>query len=111
MLAAMNGHIVCVKNLLKRGAGLEIRSSSGYTALLYAVRFSRSDVLRVLIENGADVNVVTGAPRRDPSPRMTPLHYAAYNNDENCVRQLVKAGGDITILVTAISLLVCILTT
>jgi ankyrin repeat protein len=40
--------------LLERGAGMEERTTDGYTALIVAARLGRTDIVNLLLEEGAD---------------------------------------------------------
>ncbi len=54
MLAAKNGDIELIENLLYSGAQIESRDSDGWTALMYAVRFQGNlDVVKTLLLYGA----------------------------------------------------------
>jgi ankyrin only family protein len=63
---------------------LNIRNFSGQTALHLAVLMSQSQVVRKLIDAGADINV------RD-NRCNSPLHLAVLNQDESCVRTIIAA--------------------
>ena len=41
----------------------------------------------ILVERGADINFMT------PKLRMTPLHWASYQNDEDMVKFLLENGA------------------
>ena len=61
------------------------------TALEMATRFNRTDVIKRLVDEGADVN------RRDRYDEDTPLHWAARNNYTEVVRLLLDNGADINL--------------
>ena len=48
---------LCVIELLKAGAQLNVKESSGNTALMWAVQIQHVDCVKELIAAGADVNV------------------------------------------------------
>ena len=52
MYAAMNGHLESVELLLERGASSEMRSNSGWTALMYARNANESEVVKCLEARG-----------------------------------------------------------
>lgn len=56
MWAAAEGHVAAVKRLMEGGADLRARSDSGYTAMLFAVREGRADVVSVLLKAGVNAN-------------------------------------------------------
>ena len=66
MWAAAEGHAAVVAGARRCRRRFQVRTPSGFTPLLFAVREGRIDVVRVLLEAGADVNDVIPAdgPRR-----------------------------------------------
>ena len=81
--------------LIKNGAKVDDANKEGDTALLIAVKHledrARRDVLKLLIEAGADVNKVNlhnGA---------TPLHEVSYRLDFDNVKLLIDAGANINL--------------
>jgi ankyrin repeat protein len=62
-----------VRALAAAGADLRARSTGGLTALLFAVREGNTNVVKTLLELGADVNEVTAAP---PTARRRPAGQA-----------------------------------
>ena len=57
MLAARTGNMESVNVLLRRGAGVDARENTrGQTALMWAATEGHADVVRALIDRGADVN-------------------------------------------------------
>ena len=95
MLAARRGHTDCLKNLLNRNADPEIRSSNGFTPLIYAANFFQHECVSILLENGANLNSATNTHViHEPSGCMTALHYAAYKNDTKIVQILLRAGAN-----------------
>ena len=59
----------------------------GYTALLNAALWNKSQLARYLIRKGADVNAQNYKGN-------TPLHFAVINNNAPLCRYLLSAGGD-----------------
>lgn len=77
-----------VRVLLARGAKLEyVHGKSGWTAPRMAVRFKRSQILRALLQAGADVE----SPDWD---RMSLLNIASASNDIESARTLLEFGAD-----------------
>jgi len=64
----------------------------GYTPMHEAANSNRPGVLKLLLRGGADVNC-----RANMHARSTPLHLAAFNGHEECVRVLMENNADITI--------------
>jgi ankyrin repeat protein len=65
-------------------------SADGFTALHYAAFFGQEEAARILLERGAEVEVVA----RNESIRVTPLHSAAAGSHAAIVELLVEAGAD-----------------
>lgn len=65
-------------------------SPDGFTALHYAAYFGQEDAARILIERGAEVEVVA----RSESIHVTPLHSAAAGSHAGIVKLLLEAGAD-----------------
>ena len=61
---------------------------NGYTSLAYAVYYKSEEMVKFLIDKGANVNA------RDNSMR-TPLHLAIKNNYNEIAKYLIKRGSDI----------------
>lgn len=69
--------------------GLLGQNSGRRTALHYAVGGSHEDVVRLLLERGADPNV------RDDGDNAIPLCFACEKNDDEIIRLLVEHGADV----------------
>jgi ankyrin repeat protein len=70
-------------------AELNARSPDGFTPLHYAAFFGGAEVVRVLLEAGADPD----ADQQNPM-RVRPLHSAAASGDREAVRALLEAGAE-----------------
>lgn len=66
-------------------------SSDGFTALHFAAFFGEAATARILIDAGADVNVVSRNPLG-----VQPLHSAVAGRHHEVCRVLVAAGADVT---------------
>jgi ankyrin repeat protein len=118
MLAARTGKADAVKVLLDHGAEVNAKETwGGTTALMWAVSERHPDVAKMLVEHGADVNAksyfvpsasgrgfegTTPVPPKPNQPieefasgMLTPLMFAARENDPESAKLLVKAGADL----------------
>jgi len=88
--AADRGHVEIIKELLKTGIKLDHVNRLGWTALLEAIILgngsTRAEVVRLLVEAGADVNLADGQ-------RVTPLAHAQQRGYGPIVEILQKAGA------------------
>lgn len=89
-LAAFFGHIEIARLLLAAGAPLEVASTNSHKnfPLQAAASGCRAEMVRFLLENGADANC-----RNSPS-RVTPLHHAAACGHLEIVKTLLLIGAD-----------------
>jgi uncharacterized protein len=86
MQAADKGDIETVRKLLAEG-DVNVNHRTQMTPLTLACLYGHAEVIRALIEAGADVNLSEG--------ELTPLIYAAYNGHLEATRLLLDAGADI----------------
>jgi ankyrin repeat protein len=91
--AIFYNHPACVKVLLEHGVNINSQASLGRSVnpLEQAAREGRLDIVRILIEKGADVNLTGGARR------FTPLHSAVsfacfrdHQPPENVIKPIVR---------------------
>ncbi|KAF5661497.1 ankyrin repeat-containing protein [Fusarium heterosporum] len=87
-IAARNGTTGILLSLIKAGADVNTRDSSGTAPLHLAVRFRRVGALEVLVNHGADINA------RD-SANMTALEVAVRAQDEELVNVLLSGGAEL----------------
>ena len=77
--------------MLRERMPVDVSIRGGWTALHYATWFNRIDVIKRLVDEGADVN------RQTRYGNETPLHFAARKNNTEAVRLLLDNGADINL--------------
>lgn len=87
--ACKNNRKSVVQTFLKRG-GLDVnkRDGAGNTPLIYACMKNARDLVKLLLENGADAGL---ANQRD----QMPLHFAAETGNSEIIAMLTEAGADV----------------
>lgn len=89
-IAAKENHARVVDLLCDLGANIEARSRFGWTPLLWAAASGWEDVVRALIEKGADVNTKAG----EGSNMTTPLKEARRcSRPQSVSKLLIRAGA------------------
>lgn len=87
MIAARTGNLGIVNALLARGANVNAETAKTHdTALMWAIAEKHREVVRALVDKGADVH-----PR--PQQAFSPLMGAAKNGDIETAKILVAAGA------------------
>ena len=85
LTAAFEGNFENVKNLIEKGADVNVEKKDGKTALLLASGNSNGlQIIQYLIQNGAKINAQT-------KDCYSPLMWAAYNGNTKIVKELIKA--------------------
>jgi ankyrin repeat protein len=89
MAAAMRGDAAALKPLLDRGADVNVQGGDfGRTALLMATTTGREDVVKLLLDKGAN-------PHAKDRLGNTPLRWAKKRGNTSIVKLLEKAGGNV----------------
>ena len=86
--ATVSGDIERVKELLTKGADINLKNRQGWTSLHAAVWNQKQEIAKLLIEKGADVNV------KDRSSR-TALQFAADTGQKEIVELLLAKKADV----------------
>ncbi len=98
MWAAAEGNVEVASALLDAEADLNTRLDVGFTPFLFAVREARLDMVRMLIQRGADPNEIIETTRipRGGRPRngTTALMIATTNANYELGAALLEAGAD-----------------
>ncbi len=94
--AVNNGDIKAVTTMLDEGAN-ENEKYVGFTALYSAAWSGQTEIARLLIDRGADVNLGSGVSLFPSYNTSTPLYAAAKNGYADLVRLLIDRGTDISI--------------
>lgn len=90
-VAASNGNVEKVVELLRGKPHIDIRDSSGGTVLHAAVSQDNLVVIDTVIKAGYDINA------KKPMNGNTPLHDAVVRNSLPVVKLLIERGADYTI--------------
>ena len=87
--ACQNGQKGVIQTFLKKGGiNIDKRDEKGLTPLHYACQKGSRDIVRLLIENGADVTMETNTS-------VTPLHLAVMSGNKEIIKMLADAGADV----------------
>ncbi len=89
MQAVQDNHADRVRKLIAQGADVDERDANGDAPLIIAAYKGYTNILRLLLEAGADVSVV------DPGMKATALHAAAYAGHADAAKLLIDHGIDI----------------
>lgn len=85
--AARKGDAAAVEALLAKGANVNAKFRYGATALSYASDKGHTEVVRVLLAHGADVEV------EDTFYKSRPIHWAAINGHAAILKMLLDKGA------------------
>ncbi|XP_023238085.1 tankyrase-like [Centruroides sculpturatus] len=84
-----------ISQLINAGLSVNVKDSpnSGNTPLHWAACFGNKETIELLINHGADVNIVNSAG-------TTPLHDAVERGELQIVEKLIKSGGNLFVKAT-----------
>jgi ankyrin repeat protein len=87
--ATLRGYSEIVKKLIEKKVNLNEQDNDGYTALVYAANNSSNEILKLLLEAGANKALV------DPQYKATPLLTAVSNGNLEGCKLLLEAGASV----------------
>ena len=89
--ASANGNIEAVKQHIAAGTDLNANQNApvSFTPLNLAVRKGQSEIVKLLLDAGADVNA------KSETLKTTPLHSAIWNLDSEIAKFLIDKGADV----------------
>ena len=87
MIAAICGHLDCVRLLLGAGANKDMKDDEGWTALMLATDEGHADCAQALLDAGADTD-------KTNNNGWTALMLAAREGHADCAQALLDAGAD-----------------
>lgn len=98
MLAAFEGNGEKLNRIVSRGTDINTADEQGWTPLSVASEIGRTEMVKLLLEAGADPNCrYTGwPPFVPPHENFTPLMSAALHGHEKTAEVLIDAGADIS---------------
>jgi hypothetical protein len=86
--AAANGNLAVMNTLIKYGANVNEKNTSGETPLHLAARFGHAEAAELLLSHGAKMNEQT------IYTKQSPLMVAAEMGQKNVIRMLLLRGAD-----------------
>ena len=86
--AAYMGDIEMMKRILATNPDKDVRDAMGGTALHVAIFKSNFEAMKLLLENGFDINATVS------SNGFTPLHYCVWFNNVDAARFLLLCNAD-----------------
>ncbi|MBZ5600561.1 MAG: ankyrin repeat domain-containing protein [Acidobacteriia bacterium] len=89
--AAFDGNLEGVKAALAQGASVNAKGRGGFSALLAASRNGSLEVVRYLVEHGAEVD------ERNNARDKTPLLAAAFDGHYDIAEYLIEHGANINV--------------
>jgi len=92
--SAINGDIVGAKKRLAKGDDVNKFDRWGWTPAMWATYYNHYEVLKLLLEQGADPNAKTKKAYSSIAKGSTPMIIASYYGWAGSVRLLLKHGAD-----------------
>lgn len=95
LTASLRGDVKAVKEFIKKGANVNEKDNNGFTILMLTARQNNPEIIKLLLDAGADVNYVSN--EGSFADKYTALALAAGNNRVENVKLLLAAGADVNI--------------
>ena len=92
-IAVIDGNIEAVKQHLDADADVNALDDEGNTPLHHAVYNDQTEIIRLLIDKGADVNGKRKAANHEKG--VTPLHEATWRSTIETMELLINNGADV----------------
>lgn len=89
-ISTFGGYKEITEMLIKNGADVNFQDVYGIAPMHGAARTNHPEIVQILIDNKANVNLPTTGGKE------TPLHYAAKYNNPDVVKLLLEKGADKT---------------
>jgi hypothetical protein len=89
--AAFSGDLEGVKSAVGQGAAVDFKGQSGFTPLNAAARNGHLEIVKYLVEHGADID------KSDNSRDKTPLLAASFKGHFDIVKYLVEKGAKVNV--------------
>jgi uncharacterized protein len=86
-IATFAGNKEITEMLIKNGANVNFQDAYGIAPIHGASRTNQIEVIKLLLDNKADINLPT------TTGKETPLHYAARFNNPDVVKLLIEKGA------------------
>ncbi len=88
MKASLNGHQEIASELLTARASIDLGDKGGYTALMLAASNNHHTLVRLLLQNGADIN------HQEHTQGWTALIWSAKRGHLETVKELLAEGAN-----------------
>ncbi|WP_157154466.1 ankyrin repeat domain-containing protein [Brachyspira murdochii] len=94
-LMASLHNIAIAELLIENGADIEAKDDDDINVLVYASTYNNEEMVKFLLEKGADANTVCEIKNEHIDISPTPLMNAAYRGNTNIINMLLENGADI----------------
>jgi len=95
LTASLRGDVKAVKEFIKKGANVNEKDNNGFTILMLTARQNNPEIIKLLLDAGADMNAVSGEATFDG--KYTALALAAGNNQVENIKLLLAAGAKVNV--------------